>query len=208
MKKLQLLVILLFVSVSIFALDAKEENVTHYLGLGTGYSHYTYTSDGDTSYYLFGQNITFKGEDTIKGSDNLSFTTYLSYLFPSIESSGGTNMSSLFDTTFIQDLSTGLTFSRKLSDKSTIYSCFGLHANMVLLSNDYVSALTYDFGVFASSGIKTSLGSDLYLDVNFKVNYDFVEYYYTNSSYGSESGTTDDFFASGVSANIGATYIL
>ncbi|MCY1152114.1 MAG: hypothetical protein OWP43_06785, partial [Sphaerochaetaceae bacterium] len=77
-----------------------------------------------------------------------------------------------------------------------------------LLSNDYVSALTYDFGVFASSGIKTSLGSDLYLDVNFKVNYDFVEYYYTNSSYGSESGTTDDFFASGVSANIGATYIL
>lgn len=208
MKKLQLLVFLLFVSASAFALNANEEPVTHYLGVSTGYSHYTYTSDGNDAYYLYGQNITIKVEDSIKGSDNLSFVTYLTYLFPTIEVSGVGNMSSFFDTTFIQDLSTGLTFSRILSDKTSMYSNFGLNLNMVLLSNDYASSLTYDLGLFAGSGIKTLLGDDLFLDLSCKVNYDFIEYYFTNSSYGSDSGTTEDFYAFGVSANVGLTYIL
>ena len=205
MKKLQLLLLLLLVSASAFALDVQE--TSSHLGLGAGYSYYAITNEGNNAYYLYGPNITLKSGETLKGNDNLSIVTYLSLLSPTLDSSG-TGPISFAGTTFMEDLSVGLTFSRFLSEKTTVYTSIGPHISMLLLDNTYFSVLTIDLGVFMASTIRTKIENGLYFDVTSKFNLDFYEFYSLDASGYSETGSTEDFLSTGFSINVGLTYNL
>lgn len=176
MKKFIIVVILFFITTSIYAFNYKETN--QYLGIGGGYTT-SYVHFLCEDMYFKGPSITINTDSLKKEKPKYSFSIDYSLSFIDAQMDGY-NLNEEYPTRYMFESFIGIKNNFLINYNLNFYANYGIHTNLITLESPENLWILFSFGSYASIGGNLSLNNDFYIDFGILLSTDFFNIYFTD----------------------------
>jgi hypothetical protein len=210
MKKRILLVVLLLVSVTISASGNKEElgSIGVEFNKATEYSIVSGTEFKTTlnSVGLYLNSYVFSPEEST------GFFSHASFLIPAsgkIESMGSSVNYSYSDADLRSNLGymIGPAYRTSINSNTNLYLGIGPSFYQLIVAEDPFATMTFIFGIGLDAGVHISTANNRFLKLGLLVDYNFANYTYVYTAYGSSSEMTTDYSLTSIRPYIGIGFV-